>query len=157
VFADSDDRQTGEQQMAVTQTASDLSTLSLDAAVQLDRLARKQPADLESLNRFLRTLGASTGVSHPDSFNLQPKPLDFDILDRAFYRVDQVSISHVADLERRLGELIAMIRKVANGGETSELNTLKTFCLSLHQALLSETSPFRRDDEWIIRREDRSA
>jgi hypothetical protein len=67
--------------MAVIHTsAADLSTLSLDAAVQLDRLARKQPADLDRLNRFLLSLGASPDVSHPDSFNLQSKPLDFDIL-----------------------------------------------------------------------------
>jgi hypothetical protein len=100
VLAESTIDKRGGASMAVTHTsAADLSTLSLDAAVQLDRLARKQPADLDSLNRFLQSLGATTGVSHPDTFNLQSKPLDFDILDRAFYRVDQVSISHVADLD----------------------------------------------------------
>jgi hypothetical protein len=36
-----------------------------------------------------------------------------------------------------------MMREVANGSVTSELNTLKTFCPSLHQALLAEMSPFQ--------------
>jgi hypothetical protein len=135
--------------------ASDLSTLSLDAAVQLDRLARLQPADLESLNRFLLSLGASTEACHPDQLNLQSKPIDLDILDRAFYRVDQVS--KVDDLEQRLGALIQAIREVANGRASSKLSRLKTFCLSLHQALLAEMSPFKKDDEWVIRREGTGA
>jgi hypothetical protein len=141
--------------MTATPTASDLSTLSLDAAVQLDRLARHQPANLESLNLFLHSLSASTGTCHPDQLNLQSKPIDLDILDRAFYRLDQVS--RVDDLEQKLGALIQSIREVANGGLGPELNTLKTFCLSLHQALLAEMSPFEKDDEWIIRREGASA
>jgi hypothetical protein len=46
------------------------------------------------------------------------------------------------------------MRDVADGRDTEAAGLLKRFCLSLHQALLSEASPFHYQDEWILMKDE---
>jgi hypothetical protein len=100
-------------------------------------------------------LGSSTGSGDSvDALNLHENPLDLDIFNSAIHRIETEPVVNVSDLETKLSILIAKMREVADGRYTEAAGSLKKFCLSLHQALLSDASPFRYQDEWILTKDE---
>ena len=139
-------------------TRADLSTLSLDAAFQLDRVERHQAADLTILRRLVECLGSSDDHGNAvNALNLQEHPLNVDIFNSAILRIEAAPVLNVADLETKVKSLLTKMRAVSEGHPTDSIDALKRFCLSLHQALLSENSPFHHQDEWVLMRDERLA
>ena len=119
---------------------ADLSTLSLDAAFQLDRVERHQEADLKILRRLMECLGSSDGHGGSvKALNLQEYPLNVDIFNSAMHRIEASPVQSLADLETKIKSLLEKMRAVSEGGGMESIGALKRFCLSLHQALLSKT------------------
>ncbi len=137
---------------------ADLSTLSLDAAVQLDLIERHKTADLGVLTRLLVLLEKpDDSGSDANPLNLQDRPLDVDIFNSAIHRIESTPVVDVSELQSRVQALMAKMRAVAEGKNTESVNSIKRFCLSLHQALLSANSPFHQQDEWVLMRDERLA
>ncbi len=139
-------------------TSVDLTTLSLDTALELDRLARDKAADLRTIEAFGDCLGSSpSSVSGNDRlYCLQENPLNVDILNSALYRSEGPALVNIDDLDARLRELISKLKEVASGQskDATVIAGLKRFCLSLHTALLDEITPKADRDEWMSTHQD---
>jgi hypothetical protein len=136
----------------------DLTTLSLDTALELDRLARNKAADLKTIESFGECLGSSPPSAGGSQrlYCLQENPLNVDILNWALYRVEGPALVNIDDLDARLREVIARIKEVGSGHskDANVLAGLKRFCLSLHTALLEEITPKVDRDEWMSTQQD---
>jgi hypothetical protein len=138
----------------------DFSSLTLDAAIQLDRLQKHKQADLAVIDSFAKYLESPSGIgSAPGVFCLQENPVNVDILSSAIYSVDGARLVSINDLEAKIRDLIARVNDVASGRNTDEgvIAGLKRFCLSLHRVLLDELSPAVDNDEWMPARDERFA
>ncbi|MBM0207632.1 hypothetical protein JNW90_35135 [Micromonospora sp. STR1s_5] len=145
---------------ASTMPRANLPGLSLDAALQLDRIERHQSADRSILGQFLACLGSTTGPSSgPGAMFLQDNPLNVQIFSSALDRAEEAPSTNMAELERKLSAVLDGISDVAQGGnpDPNRVSALKGFCLSLHQALLNEASPFHMDDEPFMMRDEHFA
>lgn len=130
----------------------DLTSLSLDAALQLDRLAHKKTADLATIGAFGQRMSSSEnlqGFARPFSFH--ENPVNIDILNSALYRSEGPTLVSISDLEARLNDLLSKINEVAAGRDEDEstLSSLKRFCLALHTALLEEVVPRTDPNDWM--------
>jgi hypothetical protein len=137
---------------ALAVVPTDLSSLALDAALQLDRLSRDVRADLGPIDAFGKQLGSPTkSPAKAGLFCLQENPVNVDILNSALFRTDEPALVNVADLEARLREILTRLHEVAAGRhqDKSVLTALKRFCLSLHTVLLDELTPRVDRDEWM--------
>lgn len=136
---------------AVTAVPVDLSSLSLDAAIQLDRLAHQKPANLSLISDFAKRLGSPSAVQgNSNLLCLQENPVNVDIFNTALSS-NGAHLQNIEELEAKVRELILKINEVATG-QTTEPNVisgLKRFCLSLHRVLLDEIAPKVDHDEWM--------
>jgi hypothetical protein len=130
----------------------ELTSLSLDAALQLDRIERAGTADLSVLKSFLACLRSPSWLQiDPERPDFHSNPIGADIFNLAVVRADDAPIERVSDLEAKVSALLSKLKTVASGEPTNDVAVLKSFCLGLHQALLNESSPFRYQDDWIAR------
>jgi hypothetical protein len=136
---------------AATAVPVDLSSLSLDAAIQLDRLAHHKPANLSLIADLAKRLGSPSAVPENSSLLcLQENPVNVDIFNSALSS-NGAHIQNIEELEAKVREVILRINEVA-AGQTTEPNLvsgLKRFCLSLHRVLLDEIAPKVDHDEWM--------
>lgn len=136
----------------------DLTTLSLDTALELDRLGRNKAADLKTIETFGDCLSSapSAATSSDRLYCLQENPVNVDILNSALYRVEGPALVNIDDLDARLRELIGRVKEVASGNNTDAnvITGLKRFCLALHTALLEEIMPKVDRDEWMSTQQD---
>jgi hypothetical protein len=136
----------------------DLFTLSLDAALQLDKMERSRSADLQIIQNFLDCLRSPSGLhDDQDALNLSSNPLCADLFSSVIGRIDKHPVEHVADLEKKVIAILTKLSAVASGLDSEGVGPLKKFCLSLHQALLNEANPFRQEDEWLLMKDERFA
>ena len=137
----------------------DLLTLSLDAALQLDKMERSGSADLQIIQNFLDCLRSPGGLhADQDALNLSSNPLCADLFSSVIGRTDNHPVEHVADLEKKVIKILIKLSAVASGLDSEGVGPLKKFCLSLHQALLNdEANPFRQEDEWLLMKDERFA
>jgi hypothetical protein len=135
------------------QTApADLSVLSLDVALQLDRLSNHKSANLSLIGEFGRRLGSPSSLPGSSSlFCLQENPVNVDILNSALHSIDGSNLENMDELEAKIRDLISKLNDVAAGHTTEAriISNLKRFCLSLHRVLLDELSPAVDHDEWM--------
>ncbi|ANK88261.1 hypothetical protein PYR71_28355 [Rhizobium sp. MC63] len=137
----------------------DFPSLALDAAIELDKLEKRQPADLATIQRFGHYLEAPPSGGRPVSlFALSENPVNVEILNSAIFHTEGASLSNFNDLEQWVRDLVAQAKAIAAGESTGseEIGSLKRFCLSLHQVLLEELTP-APDDEWMPAYDERVA
>ena len=136
----------------IAEKPADLSSLTLDAAIQLDRLEKHKPADRGIIQSFAKRLASPSDSSGPaDLFCLNENPVGVDILRSALNNVEGAKLVNIAELEAMLKTLVARVDDVASGKpvDEREIGNLKRFCLSLHRTLLEELSPKAETDEWM--------
>ena len=132
--------------------STDLSSLTLDAAIQLDRLEKHKPADREIIKLFARCLASPGGSSSTaDLFCLNENPVGVDILSSTLNNIDGPKLVNIGELEAMLKSIVARVDDVASGKQVDQgvIGTLKQFCLALHRTLLEELSPKTEIDEWM--------
>lgn len=135
-----------------------LSELSLDAAMQLDRLSKSRSADRSVLTAFANVLRSpSEGTSEGDVgfFCLNENPLNVDIMTSALDKAGEARATDIATLSSQLEKLLKQLNDVAGGSNPSadDIRHLKRFCVSLHQVLLNDYPAFHNDDPWLILKE----
>jgi hypothetical protein len=131
---------------------TDLTSLTLDTAIQLDRLEKHKPADRQIIHSFAKRLASPGGSSGPaDLFCLDENPVSVDILSSALNNIEGAKLVSIGELEAMLKALVARVDDVASGKQADEreIGSLKKFCLSLHRTLLEELSPKNETDEWM--------
>jgi hypothetical protein len=136
----------------IAEKPTDLSSLTLDAAIQLDRLEKHKPADLGIIKSFARCLVSPGGASGPaDLFCLNENPVGVDILSSALNNVEGAKLVSIGELEAMLKTLVARVDDIASGKlvDQREISSIKQFCLALHRTLLEELSPNTEMDEWM--------
>ena len=139
--------------------AVDFPSLTLDAAIQLDRLQRHKDADLDIISSFGKYLESPSGNAPAAGlFALSENPVNVEILSSALYSVEGEPLVNMGELEKRVKTLVHNVNDVGAGKVTDEktINGLKGFCLSLHRVLLNELTP-EADDEWMPVHDDRFA
>jgi hypothetical protein len=147
-------------QSEIKPNSMDFSSLTLDTAIQLDRLEKHKTADLNVINDFAKFLAAPSGsVGAQSLFCLQENPISVDIFTSAISGVEGAHLANLSDLEAKVRDLIARVSEVASGSNRDEgqIAGLKRFCLSLHRVLLDELSPSIDNDEWMPARDERFA
>jgi hypothetical protein len=131
--------------------AVDFPSLTLDAAIQLDRLEKHKEADLGVISSFGKYLESPSG-HRPTSgpFALSENPVNVEILSSALFSVEGAPLVNMGELEERVRTLVSNVNNVGAGNTTDEriVVGLKRFCLSLHRVLLNELTP-AADDEWM--------
>lgn len=141
-------------------TPVDFSSLTLDAAIQLDKLEKHKQADLKVIDAFAKFLAAPTGTIGAQSmFCLQENPVSVDIFTSAISSVENARLVNISELEAKIRDLVTRVSEVASGKNHDEgqIASLKRFCLSLHRVLLDELSPTMDNDEWMPTRDERFA
>ena len=139
--------------------AIDVPSLTLDAAIQLDRLQNRKDADLGVIASFGKYLASPSGHTPAASlFALSDNPVNVEILSSALYSVEGPPLVNMGELEARVQTLVHDVNDVGAGKVTDEgiVVGLKRFCLSLHRVLLNELTP-AADDEWMPVHDARSA
>lgn len=132
-----------------------LSALSLDAAIEIDRLERHQHANPEVLREFVALLGSSLGggSTAQSAQRLNEDPIGVAVFVSALEGTDR-PVSTASELPTMLETLLADLNLVAESHAEQGLEVFKRFCLSLHRALLSEAGDFGRRDEWVFDRDE---
>ena len=131
--------------------AIDFPSLTLDAAIQLDRLQKHKDADLGIISSFGRYLESPSGHTPAAGlFALSENPVNVEILSTALYSVEGAQFMNMDELEERVKTLVHNVNDVGAGKVADEgiVVGLKRFCLSLHRVLLNELTP-AADDEWM--------
>lgn len=129
----------------------DFPSLTLDAAIQLDRLQKHKDADLGIISSFGKYLESPSGhVPAAGLFALSENPVNVEILSSALYSVEDAPPVNMGELEERVKTLVHNVNDVGAGKTTDDgiVTGLKRFCLSLHRVLLNELTP-AADDEWM--------
>jgi len=129
----------------------DFPSLTLDAAIQLDRLQKHQDANLAVISSFGKYLAAPSGHTPAAGlFALSENPVNVEILSSALYSVEGARLINMGELEERVKKLVLNVNDVGAGKTTDAVIVagLKRFCLSLHRVLLDELTP-ATDDEWM--------
>lgn len=136
----------------IAEKPTDLSSLTLDAAIQLDRLEKYKPADRGIIQSFAKRLASPSDPSSPAHlYCLNENPVGVDILSSALSNVEGTKLVSIVELEVVLKALVARVNDVASGKQVDEqeIRSLKRFCLALHRTLLEELSPKTETDEWM--------
>lgn len=136
----------------IAEKPTDLSSLTLDAAIQLDRLGKHKPADRGIIHSFAKRLASPCDSSSPAHlFCLNENPVGVDILSSALNNLEGKKLVSIGELEAMLNTLVTRVYDVASGKEVDEqvIGSLKIFCLALHRTLLEELSPKTEPDEWM--------
>jgi hypothetical protein len=101
--------------------AVDFPSLTLDAAIQLDRLQKHKNADLEVISSFGRYLESPSGHKPASGlFALSENPLNVEILNSALYSVEGSPLLSMGDLEERVKEFVHNVNDVGAGKITDE-------------------------------------
>ncbi len=131
----------------------DLMRLSLEAAVEFDRLKRGKDVDEEVIEAFTECLSGTNGGAHLGGslyLNHGPRTLD------AYYRAwRSISASRSASLQAQKAKVVQLLGDVRSAASDPNLvvhnnilqekvATLEKYCLALHQALLAERPSRRR-------------
>lgn len=129
----------------------DLATLSLDAAIQLDRINQQRPCDREVLADFLKALVSFDGQPASGAgLSFAGDPLNVEIFNSALQKIQSHPAKNVEDVRRSAERFYLMMRAVSDGYEVDNVHLLRDTCLSLHRTLLNHQSPFRTEDDWIL-------
>jgi hypothetical protein len=93
-----------------------LFTLSLVAALQIDKMERSRSADLQIIQNFLDCLRSPSGLhADQDALNLSSNPLCADLFSSVIGRIDKHPVEHVADLEKKVIAILTKLSAVASG------------------------------------------
>jgi hypothetical protein len=120
---------------------SDLTTVSLDAAIQLDRILHGRTPDYVPLRRLSDSLRAASDVlPGGTALSLQYNPTALGVLSRAVERSDKRILDTVVDLTKEIAEFVDMLSKEPAAWDKETTERSLSFCLSLHRELVAEAS-----------------
>lgn len=125
----------------------DLKTLSLDAAIELERLILGQGGDKAVIRKlteiFLHNSDSdTTRLSH----GLYNNPLKIEICRRAIGTSPGVAVRTIDELKQRIGKIVSDVDVERDDGSKNSLANLRDFCLALHRELLAERSSIRSEE-----------
>jgi hypothetical protein len=124
-----------------TLSLSELTAISLDAAIQLDRILHGSTPNslpLRKLSDILR--GASALPSGATALSLHCSPSALRILSRALADSAGGPLSTVTDLTNQISDYVTMLSKNPETWAPEAIRRSLSFCLSLHRELIAEIS-----------------
>ena len=135
----------------------DLPELSLESALQLEKMLKRRAANKEPIMMLAGALGEKSGFDSlfAKRHSLHIDPLTSEILNRTFseFHMDNRHLVTLDDLEIQISEIIQNMMSVDQNANREKIAKLKDFCLSLHEALLGlsrsqydENETFSYDD-----------
>jgi hypothetical protein len=120
---------------------SDLTTVSLHAAIQLDRVLRGRTADYGPLRKLSDSLRAASNVpSGGTVLSLHYNPAALGVLSRAVESSDQRTLGTVSDLTNEIAQYVTVFSQDLKACDTETIKHALAFCLSLHRELVAELS-----------------
>jgi hypothetical protein len=131
----------------------DLMRLSLEAAVEFDRLRCGKDVDEEVIEAFAECVSGTNGTNAPpESLYLNHGPRTLGAYYRAWRTISGSHSETLQGQKARVIELLAEVRDAAKDPHSiigdqafqEKLARLERYCLALHQALLAERPSRRR-------------
>jgi hypothetical protein len=135
-----------------TPSLSELSSVALDSAIQLDRLLKGRAVDeapLKKLSECLR--GASELPKGGTALSLHYNPAALGVLSRAVERSEDRTLQTVTDLANEIAEFVDLLSNGISGSNRANIERSLSFCLSLHRELVAELSHSKvivPSDDW---------
>jgi hypothetical protein len=120
---------------------SNLSSVALDAAIQLDRILQGRAADEAPLKKLSERLrGASELPAGGTALSLHYNPAALGVLNRAVERSEQRILNTVTDLAHEIAQFVDLLGRDTSGCDKGKIKKSLSFCLSLHSELVAELS-----------------
>jgi hypothetical protein len=131
----------GSSRLEQTSSLSELTAISLDAAIQLDRILHGSTANSVPLRKLSDTLwGASVLPSGTSALSLHSSPSALRLLSRAIAGSAEEPLSTVTDLTNQISHYVDMLSKNPETWTPEMIQRSLSFCLSLHRELIAEIS-----------------
>jgi hypothetical protein len=120
---------------------SELTKISLDAAIQLDRLLRGTTSDDTPLRQLSDTLRSASNLPRGGSVSsLHYSPTAVGVLSRALEESATGPLSTIDDLTNEVRHYVKMFSEDPGSWDKDTIKRSLAFCLSLHRELVAEIS-----------------
>lgn len=131
---------------------ADLSILSLQIANEIDKVQANQSANQHIIDAFRDKLSTKAGIERQSgSARLGADAFTIGILGRAVRASQARPIRQIQELVEALERLIHNLKPEQFQKDSEELQALKSFCLSLHEAItVSRTPRVSRDSAQLF-------
>ena len=118
----------------------ELSVLSLDAAIDLDRLQRGEAVDPGAIQNLATNLGFRANSAWSDDIlKSHTDPRTVDLYSRAVMHLTNARISTVTELATKIRQVADAFTRDIGIADPADLRKMRDFCLALHSELLAET------------------
>jgi hypothetical protein len=119
----------------------ELTVLSLDAAIELDRILGGEDADANVISRFIGAIQSNGIVCRQGTANYLADPRTADLYARALTSATGNSIGSIDQLNDAVLAVAAAYKDAGTLGWNKSLSALRDFCLALHSVLIADTLP----------------
>ena len=118
----------------------ELSQLSLDAAIELDRRQRGVPVDEGIIESLIENLGLRTNcIGTGEALRSMVDPRTVDVYSRAVNHLTQSNIGTLDDLANKIRVYLDAFSQDLNTANPESITAMRDFCLAIHRELLTET------------------
>ena len=118
----------------------ELSQLTLDAAIELDRRQRGEKVDQEVIETLIENLGLrNETMESGEALRCMVDPRTVDVYNRALCHLTRTEISTIDELANKISSYIDAFKEDINSAEPKSIAAMRDFCLAIHRELLAET------------------
>lgn len=124
-----------------------LAERALDAAIELDKIAQREPGDTDAVIEFANFLSDTSGlVSSQGPASLHADPLAVSILSRTIEDLVEHPLGGLNEVVRLLNEYVDKLRSAQDRSLYAEVAEARDFCIALHGALLAQETGAGEED-----------
>lgn len=118
-----------------------LAILSLRVAAEVDRELKGKASDLKVFADFTKELSKSSGVDFAaESAFLHSDPITTGVFAQAIWETSQEPVSDISTLSAAVKKILEPLM-CADHARPEDLGLIKSFCLSLHRAMMAQRLP----------------
>jgi hypothetical protein len=120
----------------------DLAILSLRVAQELDRKRKDQAINPQVFSEFRKELSRASGIGEADvTAFLHSDPAIAEVFAQAVRETSAESIQDIGALNAAVLKIIEPLAKAGKEFPDDQIETVKTFCLSLHRSMMAQKLP----------------
>lgn len=118
----------------------ELSQLTLDAAIELDRRQRGETVDQQVIDSLIEYLGLrSETMETGEALRCMVDPRTVDVYNRALHHLTRAKISTIDELADKIGSYLEAFSENLDTAKPESISAMRDFCLAIHRELLAET------------------
>ena len=114
-----------------------LSSLALDAAVEVEKILSAESTRTDSVHKLAKALRKTPGLeNNAETFKSLASPTTLNVFSRAVSAYSGKQMQTVNELVEKLNELLGLLEKPDKDTNREALQNAQGFCLALHRELL---------------------